>query len=139
MEIPAFLRNDSFRNTARGIVRVLIEAMGKQAQTPEGVRVVIAFARVVTAMKALMGANINPSPEEVADAVERHRTVEARALPHSVGASRWELRQLVAAEPTLLFALISDDFQFVLRENPAAALEMKRISARRKFDSDHSS
>jgi trk system potassium uptake protein TrkA len=45
---------------------------------------------------------------------------------------------IVAAEPALLFALISDDFQFVLRENPAAALEMKRISARRKFDSDHS-
>jgi trk/ktr system potassium uptake protein len=46
---------------------------------------------------------------------------------------------IVAAGPTLLFTLISDDFQFVLSENPAAALEMKRISARRKFDSDHSS
>lgn len=45
---------------------------------------------------------------------------------------------IVAAEPALLFTLISEDFQFVLRENPAAALEMKRISARRKFDSDHS-
>ena len=44
---------------------------------------------------------------------------------------------IVAAEPALLFALISQDFQFVLRENPAAAQEMKRISARRKFDSAH--
>jgi CRP-like cAMP-binding protein len=43
----------------------------------------------------------------------------------------------VAAEPTLLFVLVSSDFQFVLRENPAAAAEMKRISARRKFDSAH--
>lgn len=46
---------------------------------------------------------------------------------------------VVAAEPTLLFALISSDFAFVLRENPKAAEEMKRIGNRRKFDSAHSS
>ena len=45
---------------------------------------------------------------------------------------------IVAAEPTLLFALIADDFQFVLHENPAAAQEMQRIATRRKFDSSHS-
>jgi len=45
---------------------------------------------------------------------------------------------IVAAEPTLLFALISDDFQFVLNENPAAAQEMKRVGVRRRFDSAHS-
>jgi CRP-like cAMP-binding protein len=45
---------------------------------------------------------------------------------------------IVAAEPTLLFTLIADDFQFVLHENPAAAQEMKRVAARRKFDSAHS-
>lgn len=44
---------------------------------------------------------------------------------------------VVAAEPTLLFTLIADDFKFVLSENPAAAEEMKRIGARRKFASDH--
>jgi CRP-like cAMP-binding protein len=44
---------------------------------------------------------------------------------------------VVAAEPTLLFTLIANDFKFVLRENPAAAEEMKRIGARRKFASDH--
>ncbi len=44
---------------------------------------------------------------------------------------------IVAAEPTKLFALIAADFQFVLRENPAAAAEMRRISERRKFDSAH--
>ncbi len=46
---------------------------------------------------------------------------------------------IVAAEPTLLFTLIAADFQFVLQENPAAAAEMKRIAARRKFDSAHAS
>ena len=44
---------------------------------------------------------------------------------------------IVAAEPTLLFTLISSDFQFVLGENPAAAAEMKRIALRRKFDAAH--
>ena len=44
---------------------------------------------------------------------------------------------VVAAEPALLFTLIADDFKFVLKENPAAAEEMKRIGARRKFASDH--
>jgi len=44
---------------------------------------------------------------------------------------------VAAAEPTMLFTLIADDFKFVLNENPAAAEEMKRIGARRKFASDH--
>lgn len=44
---------------------------------------------------------------------------------------------VVAAEPTMLFTLIADDFKFVLQENPAAAEEMKRIGARRKFATSH--
>lgn len=44
---------------------------------------------------------------------------------------------VVAAEPTMLFTLIADDFKFVLAENPAAAEEMRKIGARRKFASDH--
>ncbi|MDP3541610.1 MAG: hypothetical protein Q8T11_03990 [Elusimicrobiota bacterium] len=44
---------------------------------------------------------------------------------------------VAAAEPTMLFTLVADDFKFVLHENPAAAEEMKRIGARRKFASDH--
>lgn len=44
---------------------------------------------------------------------------------------------VVCAEPSLLFTLISDDFKFVLRENPAAAEEMRRIAARRRFDTAH--
>lgn len=46
---------------------------------------------------------------------------------------------VVCAEPSLLFTLIADDFKFVLAENPAAAEEMKRIAARRKFDSSRQS
>lgn len=46
---------------------------------------------------------------------------------------------VTCAAPTLLFTLISQDFQFVLKENPAAAKEMESIAARRKFASKHES
>jgi CRP-like cAMP-binding protein len=45
---------------------------------------------------------------------------------------------IVAAEPIQLFTLLSEEFQLILRDNPAAAEEMRRISARRRFDSAHS-
>lgn len=44
---------------------------------------------------------------------------------------------VVAVEPSLLFTLITADFAFVLRENPAAAAEMRSIAAQRKFVSNH--
>jgi ATP-binding cassette subfamily B protein len=44
---------------------------------------------------------------------------------------------VVCAEPTLMFTLIAEDFKFVLHENPAAAEEMRKIAARRKFASSH--
>ncbi len=44
---------------------------------------------------------------------------------------------VVCAEPTMLFTLIAADFKLVLDENPAAAAEMARIAARRKFASSH--
>jgi len=46
---------------------------------------------------------------------------------------------VVCTEPTLLFTLISEDFKFVLDENPAAAKEMKSLAARRKFASESQS
>ena len=72
-EIPAFLRNDSFKTTARGIVRVLIEGMGREAKTPDGIRQIIAFARIAAIMKGSAGVldAPDPSPEQVAEAVER--------------------------------------------------------------------
>lgn len=44
---------------------------------------------------------------------------------------------VICTEPTLMFTLITDDFKFVLHENPAAAEEMKHIAARRKFATSH--
>lgn len=42
------------------------------------------------------------------------------------------------AEPSQLFVLLASDFQQVLSQNPAAAQEMSRIAARRKFQSKQS-
>lgn len=72
-DVPAFLRNDSFKNTARGLARVLIEGMGKQATTPEGIRQIVAYGRILATVKAMhnTASGPDPSPDEVADAVER--------------------------------------------------------------------
>jgi hypothetical protein len=72
-DIPVFLRNDAFKETARKLVRVLMEGMGKQATTPEGIRQIVAYARIAAILKGVNGvANApDPSPEQVADMVER--------------------------------------------------------------------
>jgi CRP-like cAMP-binding protein len=44
---------------------------------------------------------------------------------------------VVCSEAALLFTLMASDFAFVLRENPAAAAEMRSIAAQRKFVSEH--
>ena len=40
---------------------------------------------------------------------------------------------VVCEQPTRLFVLLSADFAFVLRENPAFADEMRRLAEQRKF------
>lgn len=40
-------------------------------------------------------------------------------------------------ERTRLFTLIASDFRFVLGENKNAAVEMRRIAARRKYETSH--
>jgi hypothetical protein len=72
-DLPAFLRNDSFKDTARGLVRVMVEGIGQQATTPEGIRQIIAFARIAAILKGTQGVMDapNPTPEQVAEAVER--------------------------------------------------------------------
>lgn len=44
---------------------------------------------------------------------------------------------IICDKPTQLFCLVATDFQFILKQNPAAAAEMARIGARRKFDTSH--
>ena len=42
-----------------------------------------------------------------------------------------------ALEPAQLFTLVAADFEFVLKQTPAAKAEMGRIAARRQFESAH--
>lgn len=45
---------------------------------------------------------------------------------------------VVCVEDSLLFSLLATDFEFVLRENPATAEQMRSIAAQRRFATDHS-
>ena len=75
--IPIYLRTDAFKKMARELSSTLsdyaIQEAAKKAATPQGVRVVIAFARVTAILKGAQGVcdSPDPTPEEVAAAVER--------------------------------------------------------------------
>lgn len=71
--LPFYLQSDSAKTLARQMVSVVLDGMAKQAGTPEGVRVIIAFAKIVRIMKGSQGVldSPDPSPEQVADAVEK--------------------------------------------------------------------
>jgi hypothetical protein len=70
-KLPVYLRGQ--KKAARLILAGIMDAMGKQATTPEGVRTIIAFARIASIVKGTRGVmdSPDPSPDQVADAVER--------------------------------------------------------------------
>jgi hypothetical protein len=72
-KFPIMLRGEAAKRTARGILSSLIEGMGEQAKTPEGVRSIVAFARITAILQGANGVLTapDPSPEQIADAVER--------------------------------------------------------------------
>jgi hypothetical protein len=72
-QMPIYLRTAATKKLARGMLDVAVQAAAKQATTPQGVRALIAFSKISAIMK---GANNvanapDPSPEEVAEAVQR--------------------------------------------------------------------
>jgi hypothetical protein len=71
--LPIYLRSAGVKQLARGAVRVLVESMGAHAKSPEGLRQVVAFARIAAILKGATGVMDapDPTPEQVADAVER--------------------------------------------------------------------
>ena len=46
---------------------------------------------------------------------------------------------VVCTEPTKLFALLSVDFDFIVKQNPAFAAEVQKAAVRRRFASAHDS
>ena len=71
--LPIYLRSQSVKDLARGAVRVLVDGLGTHAKTADGMRQIVAFARIMAIMKGTAGVldSPDPSPEQVADAVER--------------------------------------------------------------------
>jgi hypothetical protein len=72
-KLPIYLRNDSGKKVARSFVAGMIETLGAAAKTPEGMRQVVAYARIAAILRGSRGIldQPDPSPEQVADAVER--------------------------------------------------------------------
>jgi hypothetical protein len=72
-KIPIYLRNDAIKQLARDLIGAGVVAVGMIAKTPEGVRQIVAFARITSAIKAaqISLGEPNPSPERVAEFVER--------------------------------------------------------------------
>jgi hypothetical protein len=71
--LPIYLRGQSVKDQARGLVGLGIEALAQQAKTPEGIRQVVAFARIASIMRGAQNVvdAPDPTPEEVVEQVER--------------------------------------------------------------------
>lgn len=72
-KLPILLRSDTTKEFARKLAGDMIQGAAQHATTPQGVRALIAFSRVAAIVKGVNGVcdSPDPSPEEVAAAVER--------------------------------------------------------------------
>ena len=72
-KLPIFLRNDSGKKLARELIGLAMQGAASYSTTPQGIRAIIAFSRITAIMKGAQGmlTSPDPSPEEVAAAVER--------------------------------------------------------------------
>lgn len=73
MRLPILMRGDSMKQLAWQLFQILLGAVGDYANTPDGMRAIVAFAKIQAIMQGsrdVMDAP-NPSPEQVADAVQR--------------------------------------------------------------------
>ena len=72
-KVPIFLRNDAGKKLARELVSVAISGAASYSTTPQGIRTIIAYSRILAILKGSAGVlnSPDPTPEEVAAAVER--------------------------------------------------------------------
>lgn len=72
-KLPIFFRNEAGKKLARELVGVAISGAASYSTTPQGVRILVAFSRIMAIMKGAQGVldSPDPTPEEVAAAVER--------------------------------------------------------------------
>lgn len=73
LRLPVWARNDSAKQLARTMLDQSLQIAAKQAATPDGVRAIIAFAKISAIMKGVTGVMDapNPSPDDVAEAVRK--------------------------------------------------------------------
>jgi hypothetical protein len=71
--LPILFRGESAKQLARNLLNIAVEGAARQAATPQGVRAIIAFSRIAAIVKGAHGVcdAPDPSPEQVADAIER--------------------------------------------------------------------
>jgi hypothetical protein len=69
--LPAWIRGQ--KKAARQVLAGVIIALGQQASTPEGIRIIVAYGRIATSVKRVreVMSGPDPSPDEVADFIER--------------------------------------------------------------------
>ena len=76
-KLPPYLRSEPVKKLAREMIGPLsdfaLQEAARKAATPDGIRVIVAFARVTAILKGAQGVcdSPDPTPEEVAAAVER--------------------------------------------------------------------
>jgi hypothetical protein len=70
-DLPIWLRTQ--KKAARKLLGSVVEAMGSYAQTPDGIKQVIAYARIFSILQGTKGIleSPDPSPDQVANAVQR--------------------------------------------------------------------
>lgn len=75
--LPLLLRTERAKETARSLTGFALEAFGKQATTPDGVRALIAMGKITRMVKAAREGTQNtldapePTPEQVEEFVSR--------------------------------------------------------------------
>jgi len=72
-KVPLFLRNDTGKKLLRDALGAAMQGAASYSTTPSGIRAIIAFSRISAIVKGVNGVcdAPDPSPEQVAEAVER--------------------------------------------------------------------
>ena len=72
-KLPFLLRNPATKELAKDVLGIILNGVTQYAQTAEGMRQIVAFARIAAVLKGTRGVleSPDPSPEEIAAAVER--------------------------------------------------------------------
>jgi hypothetical protein len=71
--LPAMFRSNAVKEVARKLLDELLKHLARKAGTPDGVKAIVAFARIAAILKGSQGVldAPDPSPDQVVEAVQR--------------------------------------------------------------------